>query len=144
MKKILPVAGLFLLVLLCGCKKEKSQTGNAPDIDMTKMSATMIYAEVFNMLIMPEEYTNKVIKVAGNFRVFEDETTGERFFAILIPDATKCCQQGIEFIWQGDHSYPGDYPAIDEEITITGTYNCKEYGDGATYTYLDVWQIDRK
>ena len=111
------------------------------DIDMTKMSATMIYAEVFNMLIMPEEYTNKLIKVSGNFQVFEDEQNGGRYFAIIIPDATKCCQQGIEFVWQGEHFYPSDYPQIGQEITITGTYNCIENADGLTYTYLDVWNL---
>ena len=30
---------------------------------------------------------------------------------------------GIEFVWAGDHSYPDDYPKVNEEITVTGTFN---------------------
>lgn len=108
------------------------------DLDLTKMSATMIYTTVFDMLIMPEEYQNKNIKVSGFFYVFVNELTGEKYFAVIIPDATQCCQQGLEFIWMGDHNYPQDYPEIGQEIEITGRYQIIENEEGVTYTYLKV------
>ncbi|MBO4725329.1 MAG: hypothetical protein J5622_02370, partial [Firmicutes bacterium] len=37
------------------------------DLDLTKMSATMIYSTIFDMLIMPEDYIEKNIKVKGWF-----------------------------------------------------------------------------
>lgn len=43
------------------------------DIDLTKMSSTMVFTEVFNMLMSPEEYTNKTIKAKGNFQVYESD-----------------------------------------------------------------------
>lgn len=108
------------------------------DLDLTKMSATMIYTTVFDMLIMPEEYQNKNIKVSGFFYVFVNELIGEKYFAVIIPDATQCCQQGLEFIWMGDHNYPQDYPEIGQEIEITGRYQIIENEEGVTYTYLKV------
>ena len=120
--------------------KEESQNQNQTkiDLDLTKMSSTMIYSTVFEMLIMAEDYKDKNIRVKGNFNVFVNENTGNRYFAILIPDATACCQQGIEFTWLGDHFYPQDYPQIGQEIEITGRYKVIENQEGITYTYLAV------
>ena len=118
-------------------KNLSSETGKI-DLDLTKMSATMIYSEVFNMLIEPEYYLNKTIKISGLFNVFTNENTGENYFAILIPDATACCQQGIEFVWQGNHIFPEDYPQINEEITIIGQYKVDYTSDGLQYCYLAV------
>lgn len=111
------------------------------DLDLTKMSATMIYSTVFDMIIMADEYKGKNIKVKGNFQAFINEQTGDRYFSIVIPDATACCQQGIEFVWLGDHVFPDDYPASGEEITVVGNYNVYENADGITYTYLKVFSI---
>lgn len=108
------------------------------DIDMTKMSATMIYAQVFDMVIMPEEFIGKKIKVTGNFQVFINDSTKERYFSILIPDATACCQQGIDFVWLGNHSFPTDYPEQNQEITVTGIFSSIETDEGLTFNYLIV------
>lgn len=113
------------------------------DLDLTKMSATMIYSTVFDMIIMADEYKGKNIKVKGNFQAFINEQTGDRYFSIVIPDATACCQQGIEFVWLGDHVFPDDYPASGEEITVVGNYNVYENADGITYTYLKVFSLTR-
>lgn len=118
-------------------------TNHEVDLDLTKMSATMIYSTVFDMLIMPEEYVGINIKVKGNFQAFVNEQTGDRYFSIIIPDATACCQQGIEFVWLGDHVYPDDYPVSGEEITIVGNYNVFENAEGITYTYLKVFSLTR-
>ncbi len=116
----------------------KNDDNSKIDLDLTKMSATMIYTTVFDMLIMPEDYVNKNIKVSGFFYVFVNELTDEKYYAIIIPDATQCCQQGLEFIWLGDHSYPEDYPEIGQEVEITGRYQITENEEGITYTFLKV------
>ena len=113
-----------------------------PDLDLTKMSATMIYAEVFNMLIEPEDYINKILKMKGNFQVFTNEQNTERYYAVVIQDATACCQQGIEFIWAGDHAYPQDYPKIGQEITVTGSYKVAYTQDDLEYHFLLADKVD--
>lgn len=154
-----------ILILSCltttACKKNKQadvipvrapnqkslspeELASAPiDIDLTTMSSTMVLAEVFNMIIMPEEYEGKIVKANGPFLVFENPENNDRFFAILIEDATKCCQQGIEFIWTGNHTYPDDYPAENQEIIVTGVYHSIEYDTGVTYNYLEVFDLQK-
>ena len=112
------------------------------DIDMTKMSVTMIYSQIFNMLIMPEEYENKTIKVSGAFEVYPNEEGEIDCFTLTVMDATACCKEGLDFIWLGDHSYPADYPKQGDEITITGKYKTFENEDGITRSYLYVSKLE--
>ncbi len=123
-----------------------SNSGNTAskkiDIDLTKASKTIIYATVFNMVVEPDDFIGKTVRVSGNFRVFEDDYSDDRYYAIIIPDATACCETGIEFIWEGEHNYPEDYPAVEQKITITGKYNVMEFEDGVSYFYLDVSDIE--
>ena len=119
-----------------------SNTGNSKvDLDLTKMSATMIYTTIFDMLVMPEDYVEKNIKVKGWFETYTDPYTGEIYYAVVVPDATACCQQGLEFVWPGNHTYPDDFPKPGEDITIIGLYKITET-DGVTYNYLEATSVD--
>lgn len=125
-------------------QKELSQksepVSNKVDLDLTQMNANMIYAEVFNMLIEPENYENKNIKISGYFNIFTNENTNEKYYAIIIPDALECCQQGLELVWLGEHSLD-EYPSQGEKITIIGRYTIRELENGITYNYLAVSEI---
>ena len=111
------------------------------DLDLTQMSATMIYSTIFDMLIMAEDYVDKNIKVKGWFETYTDPQTGELYYAVVVPDATACCQQGLEFVWPGEHSYPDDFPQPGEDVTITGFYKLIE-NDGITYNYLEASKVE--
>ncbi len=111
------------------------------DLDLTKMSATMIYSTIFDMLIMPEDYIDKNIKVQGWFETYTDPETAELYYAVVVPDATACCQQGLEFVWLGDHTYPADFPDTGADITVTGRYKLIE-NDGITYNYLEASKVE--
>ncbi len=116
-------------------------TSSKPDFDLTKMSATMIYSTIFDMLIMPEEYVEKVIKVKGWFETYTDPQTAELYYAVVVPDATACCQQGLEFIWPGDHHFPADFPDPGQDITVTGRYKLVDK-DGFAYNYLEATEVE--
>lgn len=105
------------------------------DVDLTTLSSTMVYSEVYNMMIMPEDYMGKTIKMSGMFSYMTDETTGNEYYACIIMDATACCSQGIEFELAGDYTYPDDYPEIGGDITVTGTFDVYEE-DGYKYCTL--------
>ena len=111
------------------------------DLDLTKMSATMIYSTMFDMLVMPEDYIEKNIKVKGWFETYTDPYCGELYYAVVVPDATACCQQGLEFVWPGDHKYPEDFPQAGADITVTGIYKLIE-NDGISYNYLEASKIE--
>lgn len=113
------------------------------DIDLSVMSSTMIYSEVFNMVLMPDEYEGKNLKIKGNFAVYINKDNGNRYYSIIIPDATACCQQGIEFIWAGNHNYPEDFPKIGQEIVVTGVYTNTTTKDDLFYNYMVVSEIKK-
>ena len=90
------------------------------DIDLTKLSGTMVYSEVYNMLSSPKKYIGKTVKMSGRFTVLTGGT--EQFYpAVLIDDATACCAQGFEILLK-DKRYPNDYPEINTEISVVGTF----------------------
>ena len=131
-------------VVECPPGRIETTTTPAPskvDLDLTKMSATMIYSTIFDMLIMPEDYVEKIIKVKGWFETYMDTKSGELYYAVLVPDATACCQQGLEFVWKGNHAYPDDFPKQGQNITVTGIYKMIE-NDGVTYTYLEANSVE--
>lgn len=105
------------------------------DYDLTKLTPDLIYVEVYNMMITPKKYIGKTIKVSGVFTVYYDEAKDKYHFACFVSDAAACCQQGIEFILDGDKAYPADYPAEGSEITIQGIFGTYEE-DGGTYWSL--------
>ena len=107
---------------------EKSSTAECNyDIDLTQTNSNMIYAQVADMINNDDNYLGKTVKVKGPFSYFQ-ETDGREFFAVIISDATACCSQGIEFVLDGDHSYPEDYPEINTEIVVTGEFNYYKEG----------------
>ena len=128
------------------CPPGRIETTTTPalskvDLDLTKMSATMIYSTIFDMLIMAEDYIEKNIKVKGWFETYVDTETGELYYAVIVPDATACCQQGLEFVWPGEHTYPDDFPKPGDDITVTGIYKLIET-DGVSYTYLEANSVE--
>ena len=114
---------------------ETEQTETAPTtdtaesnfVDLTALSSTMVYAEVFAMMSSPEDYVGKTVKMQGIFSKGQLYAAGSlndggTVFACVIQDATACCAQGIPFELAGDHSYPQDYPELGDTITVVGTF----------------------
>ena len=105
------------------------------DVDLTALSSTMVYSEVYSMMTEPERYIGKTVKMDGRFAYYHDEATGNYYFACIIQDATACCAQGIEFVLTEDYSYPKDYPQVDDEICVVGVFDT--YLEGG-YTYCTL------
>ena len=105
------------------------------DLDLTTMSSTMVYSEVFNMVTTPENYIGKTVKMRGTYMYYYDEKPDHYYFFCLISDAMACCSQGIEFALTKDYHYPEDYPKPDDEITVVGVFDSYEE-EGNTYCIL--------
>lgn len=114
---------------------EPAQTSGELDVDLTTLSSTMVYSEVYNMMYEPNRYVGKRIKMDGQFAVYEDSNTGAVYTACIIMDATACCSQGLEFVLAGEKTYPDDYPELGAEITVTGIFQLYDE-NGTTYCHL--------
>ena len=122
---------------------EQTQTSaDGVDVDLTVLSSTMVYAEVYNMLYFyPEDYYGKTVKMTGQFNVYQwvDESGVVAdmpvAYACIISDATACCAEGMEFVLKDDLAYPDDYPELGAEITVIGEFQSYEE-NGMTWYHL--------
>ena len=112
-RKICATVMIILLVMMlpvsCGKKQGNQNNGGSTseiDVDLTVLSSTMVYSEVYNMMMK-----NRI------------------YHACLIADATACCSQGIEFQLSGSLKYPDDYPEIGSDITVIGTFDTYMEGE---------------
>ncbi len=107
------------------------------DVDLTELSSTMVYSEVYNMIFYPESYIGKTVKMKGMYVMYEDEKTGKKYHGCIISDATACCSQGIEFELTHDYNYPDDYPSQAQEICVAGTFHVYMEGTDRYCTLRD-------
>lgn len=108
------------------------------DYDLTQMNSDMVYAMVYQMMAVPEQYVGKTFRMDGIFYSSYYDTTNQDYFYCVIQDALACCTQGIEFVWDdGSHIYPDEYPEEAEEIIVEGTFETyTEEGDENLYCHL--------
>ncbi len=104
------------------------------DYDITG-SATVAYAGLYALLYEPEEYVGKTVCMRGSFSTYEDPFSGERFYGCVLQDVTACCTLGMEFNPAEGFSFPEDFPANGEEITVFGTFDTYEK-NGFTFCTL--------
>ena len=122
---------------------EQTQTSaDGVDVDLTVLSSTMVYSEVYNMLYFyPEDYYGKTVKMTGQFNVYQWVDEGGFVadmpvaYACIISDATACCAEGVEFVLKDDLAYPDDYPELGAEITVIGEFQSYEE-NGMTWYHL--------
>ncbi len=108
------------------------------DVDLTVLSSTMVYSEVYDMMYYPENYIGKSVKMKGMYAGYHDESTDKYYHACIIQDATACCAQGIEFEPIDDYKYPDDYPAEGQEVCVTGVFDTYEEGENTYCTLKDA------
>ncbi|MCR5297029.1 MAG: hypothetical protein K6E17_06435 [Clostridiales bacterium] len=134
MKRILyMLLAITLCGLLCACgavetAAETAAEPPAVDLDLTRMSSTVIFAQINRMMMVPDEFMGKVIRVSGELDVWQDPETGVVYTSCIVWDATACCPQGLEFLWAG-HDYPDGFPEAGTAVTVTGRF--ETYMEGA-------------
>ncbi len=95
------------------------------DVDLTVLNSTMIYGEVYEMVTNPDKYIGKTVKMEGIYYPYHVPEEGIFYNTCVIPDATACCQQGIEFeLLDGDYKYE-----TEDIIRVVGTFDTYYEGD---------------
>ena len=124
-------------------KPSQSYAGKV-DVDLTVLSSTMVYSEVYNMLYNdPAHYLGKTVKARGGFSIYQFVTDGVLqpdpvAYACIIADATACCAEGMEFVPEGDLTYPEDYPELGTEITVIGEFQSYEENGMTRYHLVNA------
>lgn len=121
--------------------EQPQASSNGVDVDLTVLSSTIVYSEVYNMLYNdPAHYLGKTVKARGTFSIYQLVTDGVLqpdpvSYACIISDAAACCAEGMEFVLEGDYTYPDDYPELGTEITVIGEFQSYEE-NGMTWYHL--------
>ena len=137
MKKRLTLC-LALCLALVSLTAAFAETPSEPlqvDLDLSQMSGTVVYAAVYNLMYDPAPYLGKVIRIRGYYSFYREPSNGNVYYACVIPDATACCMQGIEFVPFPDPEDPDHFLEDSADITVTG---CLEtyVEDGTVYLHL--------
>ena len=128
-------------------QEEPEQTqpsADGVDVDLTVLSSTMVYSEVYNMLYNdPAHYLGKTVKARGEFSIYQLVTDGVLqpdpvSYACIISDAAACCAEGMEFVLEGDLTYPDDYPELGTEITVVGEFQAYEENGMTRYHLVNA------
>ena len=106
------------------------------ELDLTGMSGTMLYTMIYHMMMRPEDYLGKTIRVKGQFSAYVDEKSGKSYYACYIADAAGCCAQGLEFSPAETLAYPDDFPEPGTDITVRGVFSLVEEENGFRYFIL--------
>ncbi len=133
---------IFFSLVLFGCSKVQKNGDSVKkekvDFDLSTMKPNMVYAQVFDMLVSPETYENKVIRMKGNFEIFEGSEIMGKSYAVIIYDALACCQQGIEF----RYDFGDNLPEKGSEITVTGKFILSELESGISYNFVQADSVE--
>lgn len=114
-------------------EQAKATAGGDVDVDLTKLTSTMVYSEVYNMVTEPSEYMGKTVRMKGITSVYHDDVDNNDYYACVIQDATACCAQGIEFVLND-----GNYPEANTEVTVVGTFSSYKIEDYEYFTLKDA------
>jgi hypothetical protein len=127
---------LLLCLMFAPCfSQNASNPKQKIDVDLTVLSSTMLFSEVYNIMANPKKYLGKTIKVSGYYAY--SRSTGFHF--VIMKDAAACCAQGLEFRL----NYPNAYLIEDADIELVGTFKSYENLDN-TYYYISTDKVSIK
>lgn len=110
----------------------KSGDNSGVVVDLTKLSSTMVYSEVNQIVTAPADYIGKTIKMSGICALYYNQSNPDMtYYSCIIKDATACCSQGLEFVLKDGISYP----ELDAEITVRGIFLSYDE-DGTTFYHI--------
>lgn len=125
-----------LSLSLVACSEPQQSEGVEVDVDLTQLSSTLVYAEVYNMAANPQDYVGKTVRMRGNlvYQVVNGQPNPD-YLACMISDATACCAQGIEFVL----SQPlEEYPELGSMVTVSGELTTYESGEKTFLRLIDA------
>ncbi len=122
---------------------------NDPDSiykDLSPLTSTMLYGEVFNMMSYPDEYLGKNIQIKGLLNSYQDEISHEKYFWLMIPDAAACCSQGFGLYFKEEYDLD-DIMALEPEteVTLVGRVALDEFAASfgiVSYYLEDVYFVE--
>jgi hypothetical protein len=101
------------------------------DIDLVRMSKTMRDAWSLRIIEQPEKVAGKIVRICGDFCVYDEGAGSPRRYVCALKDPAGCCAIGeVEFRLRGKHEWPKDFPEAFTVITVSGRIEVARNGEG--------------
>ena len=153
MRKIIGVISLILVfIFIAGCSDNADEAEDLGgrtaeerdavfiDIDLSRLSTTVLSVEVANIYAAGRDNLGKTIRVRGTYDGFYNAQLHIVMHQILTLDVDACCREGFEFRWSRSNEPSGDYPPIGSFIEVDGVL--KIHTDfGQPFLYLEVDEV---
>jgi len=125
----------YSCLFLAGCADESEY-----DIDFTKLSATMVSAQLEKIMGSKVDYVGQIMKISGAFDPYFVEGLNSTLMYIMI-DCPSGCAKFMEFK-SDNHSYPNDYPSQGTMIEIIGEFKVYiQPGYSDLFPYLHISEL---
>jgi hypothetical protein len=106
--------------------EKTGSNGNTLGLDLTSFDAVMANDVAHRILNSPQEFLGMTIKMGGHYEIAENYNTGGYIHGVVVCDQILCCEAVLEFIWNGEHVVPDDYPSEFEQIVVEGVLQSYE------------------
>lgn len=105
------------------------------ELDLSKMNADFAYAFIFQIVVEPEKYEGKTVRMSGTYEAYYDNAPYGRHDYCIITDVLACCAQGLEFESQ---KVSGIEPG--QKITVSGKLKLRDAvsPDGMEYKTMRI------
>lgn len=139
MRKILAVVLCIFACLAATGFRSEASLHQQVDLDLTLLDNEAVHAQIFQMLVAPEEYTGKTVRMQGNCTPYQAPqespvlNPGQHYLSCVITDEHNCCSQGIDF--QLADTTTTRFPEAGSKITVVGRFQLAEV-NGYSYTYV--------
>lgn len=102
------------------------EIADTPQLDLSRMSPTMAYAQLYNIFMEQEKYVGQTIKMRGQYVAMRDENEVAKYHFVMVYDNAACCQLGMEFLMTPAENLPKDNSLIE----LTGVFDiCNDAGE---------------
>ena len=143
--KMLPLLFVFMLLpaVLIGCGNSNGggSQGDNIDVNLSALSATMLFAEIINIMNSPDDYLGQVIKIHGEYFNYYHEEDNQYIHFVLVFDEMDCCEKRFQFRVNEDFGSPEELFEIGEGIEIIGVFKSCDGEDWDGY-YLAVEELN--
>ena len=138
---MLMLLSLSILVSGCGNSNGGESEGDNIDVNLSALSATMLFAEITNIMNNPEAYLGQVIKIRGEYFNFYHEGSDEYIHFVLVLDEAGCCNEGFQFRVGEEFGSPEELIETEAEIEVIGVFQSSGVEEWGSY-YLAVEELE--
>ncbi len=105
-KTAIAFIAVLLFALNASAKDPGGKASRKIDIDLTRMSSTMVYAQVNQMVTEPVKFIGKRIRMKGVFSSYYDQETKKRYYGCVIEGGKITIIGDFEMAEDGEDAYP--------------------------------------